>query len=447
VRAAAYATALTAHEEAAELLAGAVASQRADPDPGWLDRYDLLMAWGRACRSAADSESQRVATSEAMRLAAEFDDLERLALAAVTSSEGALWSNRPEGEIDPPTLEALHRAAAQLPGEDSELRCQVFLALSRELFWAPGRQEAGAYAEQALAMARRLDAPRLQAWGCQAVIVSTLRPGTLSQRTRLAEESVRCARSAQDPETEAVALFWLAVVAGEGGRMTDREEAVRGCRQIAEHHRLRYLQVMLGCYDVPWLALRGLFPEAERELEATERWAAQAAFPFRDEAIVAAQAWLALWRGRAGELLDRFLAVDEVSPTDMGTTLLLLLLRTGRLDEAAAHLEQRPVPLVDDEFAVTLDLAIGAEAALLLHQPELAASVYALMSGWSGRAASAGTGAPLGPVDAFLSLAAAAVGETALASSHADEAARLCQEWGLVPVAAWFSALRERFGF
>jgi hypothetical protein len=198
---------------------------------------------------------------------------------------------------------------------------------------------------------------------------------------------------------------------------------------------------------VPWLALRGLFTEAQRELEATQRWAAQAVFPFRDEAMVAAQAWLALWQGRAGELLDRFLALSDVSPTDMNTSLLLLLLRSGRLDEAAAHLEQRPVPLIDDDFAVTLDLSIGAEAALLLRRPELAAAVYPLLSGWSGRAAAAGTGAPLGPVDAFLALAAAAVGETALATGHADEAARLCQEWGLIPVAGWLSALRQRFGF
>ncbi|SDR89389.1 Predicted ATPase [Friedmanniella luteola] len=446
-RAAAYATSLTAHEEAAELLAAAVAAQRADPEPGWEDRYDLLMTQGRACRAAADSEGQRAATAAAVRLAAEADAVGRLALAAVTSSEGALWSNRPEGEVDAATVDALHRAAAQLPGEDTELRCQVFLALSRELFWAPGRHEAEAYAEQALAMARRLAAPRLRALGCQAVIVSALRPATLAQRVRLAEESVACARTARDPELEAVALFWQAVVAGEDGRMPDRDDAVLGCRRIAQHQRLRYLQVMLGCYDVPWLALQGEFAEAQRELEASQGWAAQASFPFRDEALVAAQAWLALWRGQAGALLDRFQALDAVSPTDMGTALLLLLLRSGRLDEAAALLDQRPVPLVDDDFAAPLDLAIGAEAALLLHRPALAAAVYPLMSGWAGRASSAGTGAPLGPVDAFLALAAAAVGETGLASAHADEAARLCQAWGLVPVAAWFAALRERFAF
>ena len=139
VSAGAHATALGAHEEAAALLAAAASSQRADPEPGWLDRYDLLMTWARACRAAADSEGQRAAAAEAMRLAAKSDDVERLALAAVTSSEGALWSNRPEGEIDPATLEALHSAVVQLPGEDTELRCRVFLALSRELFWAPGR--------------------------------------------------------------------------------------------------------------------------------------------------------------------------------------------------------------------------------------------------------------------------------------------------------------------
>ena len=354
---------------------------------------------------------------------------------------------RPEGEVDRPTIDALHRAAALLPPGDSELRGSVLLALSRELFWAPGHEEAAAYAEQGLTLARRLGAARLQAQACHALVVSTIEPATLEQRRTLADESVTCARTAEDPELEAVGLFWVAVMAGEGGRQTERATAVRGCRAIAERYRLRYLQVMLGCYDVGWLALQGRDAEADQQLAAVERWAVHADFPFRDEAVAAAQAWVALWRGHAAVLLEPMLALDTTSPTDVGTAVLVLLLRAGRLDEASAYLTERPVPLVDDDFAVTFDLAVGAEAALLLDRPSLAADVYALMTGWSGRMASAGTGAPLGPVDAFLALAAAAVGEGALATSHADEALRLCDEWGMLPVAAWLTGLRGRFGF
>jgi hypothetical protein len=131
----------------------------------------------------------------------------------------------------------------------------------------------------------------------------------------------------------------------------------------------------------------------------------------------------------------------------MGTFLLLLLLRAGRREQAEALLDARPVPIADDYFAASLDLAIAAEAALLLHRPGLAADVYPLLAQWPGRAAMAGTGAPLGPVDAFLALAAAAVGERDLASRHADEALRLCEAWRMRPVADWLTSLRSRHGF
>jgi hypothetical protein len=205
--------------------------------------------------------------------------------------------------------------------------------------------------------------------------------------------------------------------------------------------------VMAGAHQVPWLALQGRFDEGGQLLAEVGRWAAYTAFPFRDEAVLAAQACFELWRGGAGRLVDAALSLDASSPTDMGTFLLLLLLRAGRVEQAEAFLEARPVPIGDDYFAASLDLAIGAEAALLLARPGLAADVYPLLAQWPGRAAMAGTGAPLGPVDAFLALAAAAVGERDLATGHADEGLRLCEAWGMSPVADWLTGLRSRYRF
>ncbi len=145
--------------------------------------------------------------------------------------------------------------------------------------------------------------------------------------------------------------------------------------------------------------------------------------------------------------MDAALSLDAESPTDMGTFLLLLLLRAGRLEQAGTLLDARPVRIADDYFAASMDLAIGAEAALVLHRPGLAADVYPLLAPLSGRPAMAGTGSPLGPVDAFLALAAAAVGERELAPGHADDALRLCAAWGMGPVAEWFTGLRSSYGF
>jgi hypothetical protein len=43
----------------------------------------------------------------------------------------------------------------------------------------------------------------------------------------------------------------------------------------------------------------------------------------------------------------------------------------------------------------------------------------------------------IGPVDAYLAMAAAAVGETSRASAHADAALALCDAWDLPLVAEW----------
>jgi len=135
----------------------ALDSQARDAAASWIERYDLLMARAGACRASADSDGQQMATAEAIRLAQAADDVERLALAAIGGSEGALWSNRPQGVVDADTVQALHRAVLELPGSDTPLRCRAILALSREMYWAPKPQEREAHAERGLAMARRLN--------------------------------------------------------------------------------------------------------------------------------------------------------------------------------------------------------------------------------------------------------------------------------------------------
>ena len=78
---------------------------------------------------------------------------------------------------------------------------------------------------------------------------------------------------------------------------------------------------------------------------------------------------------------------------------------------------------------------------------DLAASLYQRLSPFSGRAATAGSGAALGPVDTYLALAAATAGETALATRHAEDAQRLCERWRIPVAARWLREHRERNGF
>jgi hypothetical protein len=47
----------------------------------------------------------------------------------------------------------------------------------------------------------------------------------------------------------------------------------------------------------------------------------------------------------------------------------------------------------------------------------------------------------------FLAMAAASVGRLDLARRHADDGARLCDEWEIPLVATWLRDQRDRFGF
>jgi hypothetical protein len=213
----------------------------------------------------------------------------------------------------------------------------------------------------------------------------------------------------------------------------------------ADRHGLRMLQVMLGAYQSAWLALEGRFEQADALLADNLRQAALATFPFRTEAVTAARATIALWRGEPEVTLELFRGLTEATATDTDTGVLIGLIRSGRLAPAAAMLDRRPVSLDADSFAAPFDFAILAEAALVVGRPELAGRLYPLMLPWAGRTAAAGTGPPLGPIDAFLAAAAAAVGEIDVARRHA--AARLCASWPAPVVADWLADLRARYGF
>ncbi len=83
----------------------------------------------------------------------------------------------------------------------------------------------------------------------------------------------------------------------------------------------------------------------------------------------------------------------------------------------------------------------------MLRLPALAAETYSRMAPSADHVAAAGSGIALGPVSAFLALAAAATGEFATAARHADEALERCAGWGLGPVAAWLDGHRRAVGF
>jgi hypothetical protein len=119
----------------------------------------------------------------------------------------------------------------------------------------------------------------------------------------------------------------------------------------------------------------------------------------------------------------------------------------GSADAARQLLATSSLDLDGDNWFSVLNWCTAGEVAAGLGLPELGAAAYARALPYAGRAAVAGVGGPLGPVDAFLALAAAAAGELGTARRHADDAERLCEVWQVPRVAQWLRDSRDRHGF
>ena len=443
--AAEHAVRLYAYDEAAALLAAALDAQRTDGSATPLDRYDLLMARADACRWSVDRDSLDAALTEAAQEAERLGDITRMAQAAVSSSEGALWLTRSYGQADHYMIAVLRRALRELPAGDEELRCRALLVLATELYHTDAPAYRDALVEQGMAMARRIGDPGLLVWACQAAFMATLRAATAPYRLGLAEEAVAIAVEQGDPIREALARTLRVIVTSELGMVAEMREEIRRLREIAEPRRLAYVLIVLTELEPPWLAMQGRFDEAERLIEQRRELVATASLPQRDESMVSAPACVEVWRSGAAVVVPAFQALAAVSPMPFDLTIQWLLVRAGRLDEARA-VRTELVPSTDDWLSIH-HYCIAAEVAFALDEPAAARSLYRWLSPYAGRVCGAGFSVAIGPVDAFLAFAAMATGERDVASKHADRALELCAEWEIPLAAQWLREQRDRGGF
>ena len=141
------------------------------------------------------------------------------------------------------------------------------------------------------------------------------------------------------------------------------------------------------------------------------------------------------------------LTLEEQSLLPVTTLVAMFLTRAGQVDAAREHLASHPVAFDRQDWFSQLEWAAGAEAACAIGDASLAARAYERLAPFAGKPCCAGSGMHIGPVDAYLALAAAATGETSLAAAHADSALELCVTWEIPLVAEWLRGQRDSHGF
>lgn len=436
-----------AYDEAEEMLRRALELLDADPEATTLDEYDVLLHLATTVQLAGKWLDLRQVVHRMIELADWLGDVELLAQAAVMPSNGALWQAAAHGKVDEPTVSALRRALTDLPPEDGSLRCRAMLSLASEIYYGVTSHEREALAEQGLAMARRIGDPTLLLSACQIAFVSTWRAATAERRLALADEAVALARELDDESALTSTLTVRAVIAGELGDIDTMESLSAEARRRAEQHRQLYSLVVLDSLDVPWLAMRGQWEEAElltRHLAATGEKMALTQYT---DALAGAMLSIGMWQQRNDEILPLLQARAQDSDLPVAPAVVAVLVRLGRLDEARALLAEVPVDLEVDNWFSMLPWGLAAEVAVALGDRALGRDVYARLAPFAGRSCAAGSGVAVGPVDMFLAMAAAAAGDAGLAARHAEDARNLCRAWRIPLAEQWLLDQRDRYGF
>ena len=435
-----------AYGEVAELLEAALDALELDPTATAADRYDLLMPLADAHRWRAAWEPLHLTVQRAIAAADELGDIERLASAASSMTIGALWQSAPYGMTHDEVIAALRRSLAGLPAADGEMRCRVMLALANELYYTSSFEERAALVEQAVAMADRLAVDDLQIDARQIGSVSLWQPDTAELRYDLAREAMERAEASGNERGYAAATALVTVVLGELGRIAEMWDMFAIARERAEKLQFPYGLLVLDSLEVPWLAMAGRADEAEERVERLGRLIQDMSMRHADDAWAGSMLTLRFWEGRTAEVVP-IMQMFEGGPMPVTPILLHYLLKGGQEEAAREYAVTHPLGLGPTDWMAMLNWGCAAQAALGLADRAVAAEAYAALAPYAGRTICAGSGNSLGPVDAALAHAAAAVGDVELAARHADDALRLMEEWRIPLAAQWLRDQRERYGF
>ncbi len=439
----------SAWREALDLRRAAVSAVRRSADGDDEVLFDLLLELGLDAARAARWPDVESACMEAITLGRALGSPARVAEAAATMAAYCVWQPHAPDEVFEDVIDDLRWALAHDEPDEQITRCRLQLALAIELYYVPGTEaERQALLETGMAMARRSGDPNLLWWAARAAWMAAWSPHLLEQRTAWIEEGLAAAREAGDEAAQAVLLTSLAADSLEAGRREKYLATSAEAMRLADKHRLPYVHLGLHWMLMCLASLSGDREGVTRHHQILAETAPQVAVPMQDVHAPGAAMFASLWDPDALAAMsdDTLAALRDHYGT--ATTTHLLLTRTGRIDDVGPLLDRSP--MLDEPltyWSTLTDWAQEAEAAAASGNVAGAARAVEVLRPYSGRIGIAGISAVHGPLDGYLSLALAAIGETDEAAERADAALAQAEEWGFTAYVEWLLEQRKRLGF
>ncbi len=445
--AAAAANTVYAYEEAVEMARAAHDALLSDTEATARNHHEVLLLLAEALRRTGDWTEARTMVHRAIAMGEDSGDVKLIAQAAVSPSADALWQAVAHGTVDPIVVAALRQALDQLDPDDGELRCRVMLALAFEIYYGASTQECEALATEGIAMARRVDDPELLLTAFRMAFVALGRAATAEFRLTLIDEALEMAENLRDDRALTIALTLRASLAYEIGDVEMGAAVAMQARHLAEAQRHFYAQMVLDTLEIPWLAMAGRHQAAGEMVDHLSSLGERLTLAQYEDALGGARLFAHLWRGSTDQYLPAIAVMAERSALPLSPVAAMFMIRAGRLSEARAYLTDHPIDLSGDTWLSLFIWGASAEVAVTLGDADLGATTYTLLKPFAGRTCCANSAVAMGPVDAFLALAAAASGASEVAADHADDALELCRKWEIPLVAAWLQDHRDTHHF
>jgi hypothetical protein len=241
----------------------------------------------------------------------------------------------------------------------------------------------------------------------------------------------------------------LAGAAVEAGDLETWLTESAAAEAIARRRRLVYVDFVLHFVRLNLALLAGEDEAADAHAEAMRTMSDGIATPALEWIDFGISYVTAMWRPEvAAAVVEPMLAFHQADPQDFGRSPLLhVLALEGREDDLRTELARGPLPPLVDHWHVTSEAAVRALVAALLDDQALARRSLEYLRAARGRMAVSGISVVSGPVDGYLALAMAVLGERAEATALADRAEALATRWRMTAYLHWLAGWRERLGF
>jgi DNA-binding CsgD family transcriptional regulator len=223
-------------------------------------RCTLLLALGEAQRKAGEhvrALETLQSAAEAARQMGSGTDLVHAAL----EYEHAVWIGGLPAE---PAVDLLEEALRTLGREASVLRARALGSLARALLFTGVLEQAAAYAQQGVEVARQAGDPGVLAFNLHVLLPFPWRPEETKERLAYASEMLHYAQQANNDEFICNAHAWRMLLLLELGDIRAVDAALDAQAQAAHKFQAPvYLCVTAGYHSMRAL-LEGRFAEAER---------------------------------------------------------------------------------------------------------------------------------------------------------------------------------------